>query len=214
MRSHVLVWNGDSRVGMEVAHVRFEGGRLSARGTQIGVAPEGYRLDYRLETDPRLVTRRLRVELVAAQWSRRLDLRRTRDGRWGASTTTVGDPDLPPPGGDMTVLEPARDCDLAFSPLTNLMPVRRAGLLERPGREDFLMAWVAVPSLQVLPSHQTYEHVARVDGGAVVRYIGRHRGYTGELHFDADGFIRLYPGLAQRLHPEPLAPGPTAGEAI
>ena len=202
MSHHVIVWAGHERTGMEIAHVRFEDGRLSAHGTQIGVAPDLYQLDYRLETDEQLRTKRLQAEVTGNGWTRRIDLRRDELSRWDCTAAAVGHPDLPPPGGDMPALDGAEDCDLGFSPLTNLMPVRRAGLLDGPGRQDFLMAWVAVPALQVIPARQTYEHIRRDEDGVNVRYVGRHRGYTGELRFDHLGFIELYPGLGQRLRTE------------
>jgi hypothetical protein len=146
MSTDVLVWSGLGGFRTEVAHASFDRGRLSAHGTQIGVDPEGYRLDYQLETDDRLVTTRLQVEFQACGWSRGIDLRRDPASGWDCQATAVGRPDLPPPGGDMRPLEAALDCDLAFSPLTNLMPVRREGLLQE-GSRDFLMAWVAVPAL-------------------------------------------------------------------
>lgn len=200
MSTHVLVWSGLGGFRTDVAHASFDRGRLSAHGTQIGVDPEGYRLDYQLETDDRLVTTRLQVEFQGCGWSRSIDLRRDPASGWDCQATAVGRPDLPPPGGDMRPLEAALDCDLAFSPLTNLMPVRREGLLQE-GSRDFLMAWVAVPALQVLPSEQTYEHLRRDAGGSMVRYTGRHRGFTGDLRFDEHGFVRIYPELGLRRFP-------------
>ena len=96
-------------------------------------------------------------------------------------------------------MDGARDCDLARSPLTNLMPVRRHRLHEKPGEVDFLMAWVSVPDLGLHPSEQRYEHVRRDNNHAVVRYVGRHREYVGELLLDRDGVVELYPGLATRV---------------
>ncbi|CAN5355707.1 hypothetical protein BH20ACT9_BH20ACT9_00290 [soil metagenome] len=93
----------------------------------------------------------------------------------------------------------AVDCDLGYSPLTNLLPVRRHGLHERPGGADFVMAWVSVPDLGMHPSQQRYEHVRRQAGGATVRYVGAHRGFTGDLELDEDGLVLVYPHLARRV---------------
>lgn len=81
------------------------------------------------------------------------------------------------------------------------MPVRRHALHEGVGEIDFLMAWVSVPDLGVHPSKQRYEHVRRDADGAVVRYVGEHRSFVGELVFDADAIVRFYPELARRIHP-------------
>ncbi len=34
---------------------------------------------------------------------------------------------------------------------------------------------------------------------AVVRYVGRHRNFVGDLVFDRDGVVELYPDLASRV---------------
>lgn len=80
-----------------------------------------------------------------------------------------------------------------------LMPVRRHGLHLRAGEVDFLMAWVSVPDLSVHASRQRYEHVGRRDERAVVRYVGEHRSFVGELELDDDGFVLFYPELARRV---------------
>ena len=75
------------------------------------------------------------------------------------------------------------------------MPVRRSGLHERAGAEDFVMAWVSVPDLKVHASPQRYEHVRP----GVVRYVSRDGDFTSELEVDADGLVVRYPRLAERV---------------
>jgi hypothetical protein len=157
------------------------------------------------------VTRRLTVRAVGAGWSRRLDLRHDRRGGWTCSTEAEGEVDLPPPGGAVEALQGALDCDLGLCPLTNLMPVRRHALHERDEARDFLMAWVSVPDLGLHPSRQRYEHVRGDDLGAVVRYVGEHRSFVGELELDRDGLVRFYPDLARRIEPEDGLTGASSG---
>jgi hypothetical protein len=90
-------------------------------------------------------------------------------------------------------LEGALDVDLAFSPLTNLMPVRRHRLHEEPGTVDFAMAWVSLPDLAVHRSEQRYEHL---EPGRV--RFSDDSGFVAELELDADGVILVYPELARR----------------
>jgi hypothetical protein len=197
----VAIWEGLDGWRAEAARVEFLNGELSATGTQIGVDPLPYRLDYALETDDELVTRRMRIDVAGEGWSRRLDLSRDGAGQWRCETEEHGAPDLPPPGGDVSALSEARDVDLGLSPLTNLLPLRRASLHEGPGAIDLLAAWISVPDLAVHPSRQRYEHVRRTPEGAVVRYVdaGTHAGFTSELEVDEDGLVRLYPQLARRV---------------
>lgn len=194
-----LIWRGVDAWRAEAATVEIDADHMRGRGTQIGDDPVPYRLDYELEVGERWVTRRLGVRASGAGWSRRLDLRHDGQGRWTAEATQEGGVELPPPGGDVSRAEGALDCDLGLCPLTNVMPVRRHDLHLQAREVDFLMAWVSVPDLGVHPSRQRYEHVARRDDRAVVRYVGEHRSFVGELELDPDGLVLFYPQLARRL---------------
>jgi uncharacterized protein len=129
--------------------------------------------------------------------------RRERDcdrGEWSADAGGGhGQVDLPAPGGDPDSFAEALDCDLAFSPLTNTMPIRRHRLDERKGTESLLMAWVSVPDLGVTPSRQHYTHVERRPEGAVVRYESESRDFLAELELDSDRLVVDYPALAKRI---------------
>lgn len=198
-RRRLVVWRGLDGFRAEAADVRLLADRLSAQGTQIGAEPLPYRLDYRLETGGDFVTERLFVEARGEGWMRSLDLLRDGDGSWSCSTDHAGAGRLGDPGGDLTGVAGALDCDLGLCPLTNTMPVRRCGLLEGGDGRDFVMAWVSVPGLEVHRSEQRYEHVRRTGRTSVVRYVGRHRDFVGELEFDADGLVIRYPELAERV---------------
>lgn len=99
----------------------------------------------------------------------------------------------------MSPLKGALDCDLAWSPLTNPMPVLRHDLLRGGGSVDFLMAWVSVPDLRVHPSAQRYTFVRRDGGHSVIRYESISDGFTAEIVFDSDGLVVDYPGIGGRL---------------
>src|SRR4029450_386870 len=86
-------------------------------------------------------------------------------------------------------LDGALDCDLAFSLLTNLMPIRRSELHRRAGSEDFVMAWVSVPDLKLHASPQRYEHVCP----GVVRFVSLDGDFTAELEVDDDRLVARYP---------------------
>ncbi len=196
----LVLWSGLDAWRAEVANLELGPDSLAATGTQLGVDPLAYRLDYVLRTGPAFVAEALDVDVTGEGWRRRMRLRRHSDGTWACENDEDGDPPLPPSGGDTAAVKGALDFDLARSPLTNLMPVRRHRLHERPGEVDFLMAWVSVPDLGVHPSEQRYEHVRRYVDHSVVRYVGRHRDFVGELVFDPDGVVEHYPDLAERVN--------------
>jgi len=101
------------------------------------------------------------------------------------------------PGGDISPLPEALDCDLGLSPLTNSLPVLRRGLLRRGGPIDFLMAWVSVPDLSIHASRQRYTFIRGVQDGAVVRYQSLDSEFTADLTFDRDGLVVDYPGIGR-----------------
>jgi hypothetical protein len=174
-----------------------------ASGTQIGVDPVPYRLDYTLVTTDGWVTRHLDVVARGEGWRRHLDLRSDGRGGWEAEVEHEGAaaPALLDVGGDLRLVAGALDCDLARSPLTNTMPILRHRLDREPGAADLIMAWVRVPDLSVHPSRQRYEHVRADAAGAVVRYVGAHRDVVSLLELDADGLVRRCPDLAARVEP-------------
>ncbi|MDQ4149913.1 MAG: putative glycolipid-binding domain-containing protein [Actinomycetota bacterium] len=195
----LVVWAGTDEWRAEAASVELLGKGVKATGTQIGRYPAPYRLDYELDAADNFITRNLEVAVTGDGWWRRLSLTHDGNGGWSCDASQEGGIDLPSPGGDMGAVEGALDCDLGLSPMTNLMPVRRHRLHERPGEVSFRMAWVSVPALAVHLSKQRYEHVRRGEDRSVVRYVGEHRSYVGELVVDVDGLVLVYPDLARRV---------------
>ena len=203
MASRAITWVKSDPLGAEFADVLIAPGlgaamRLTASGIAIGSKPVGYRLDYKLETKREFITSGLLVVARGEGWRRRLDLRRLKSGRWTSRTKAEGALDLPPPGGDMARLADALDCDLAWSPLTNSMPVLRHGLLDGGGPIDFVMAWVSVPDLSVHASRQRYTFVRKEGELSVIRYESRDTPFAAEVTFDQDGLVVEYPGIGRR----------------
>jgi uncharacterized protein len=170
-----VAWRGLDDWRAEACSVRLGDDGLSASGVQVG---RSYRLGYELATDAGLLTRSLVLALDDARGIRTLELLRHDDGSWTAGGNRLPD------------VEGALDCDLALSPLTNFMPARR--LDDAP--VDHVMAWVDVPSLEVLRSEQRYEPMDE----RRVRFVGLEDGFTAVLELDEDGLVTRYPGLAER----------------
>jgi uncharacterized protein len=175
-----VIWRGLDAWRADGAHVQVEAGRLRAQGTQFGADP--YRLDYLLLTGDDFVTQTLELSVLRDGALKRLLLARRADGSW-----TADDRPLPE-------VEGALDCDLGLCPLTNTMPVLRAGLLEAEAEpQDFVMAWLAVPDLTVHRAEQRYEPIDRHH----VRYVDPS--FEAVLEFDDDGLVVHYPDLAERI---------------
>jgi hypothetical protein len=207
--TRTLAWEGTDAWRAEVAQVELGPEGMRATGVQLGTDPQPYRLDYRLDALDGFRTRRLELELSIDGRRRELDLRRDPDGDWSWRVRSEGEELVSSPA-DSAPLRDAVDCDLALSPLTNFMPIRREGLAEpRPGF-DLVCAWVSVPELTVTAYPQRYEHVRRADDRrATVRFVdlGPSKGFVAELELDPDGLVIDYPDLARRVaSSEALAP--------
>jgi uncharacterized protein len=192
-----VVWRGTDEFRTEYADVRIHSGHLLARGVQIGVVPLPYEARYSLDTRDGFATARLTVDVNGAGWSRRLDLSCDESATWQLSADMSGGEDMPEPGGDPVGLTGAVDCDLAFSPFTNTMPILRDGLHEGGDPRDYDMAWVSLPDLAVHRSLQRYEPI--VPGR--VRFVSRDSDFRAELELDADGLLVRYEHLAERVTP-------------
>lgn len=198
-RQRSAAWVKDDPFGVEFAEVGIGGERLAATGVAVGTAPLPYRLDYELETTAGFVTERLRAVSRGEGWRRELDLRRGAEGAWSVATEEHGHVELPPAGGDAAHLGDALDCDLALSPVTNMMPILRHGLLDGGGPIEFTMAWVAVPALAVQADGQRYRHLRSGADHHVVRFEAIDGSFVADITVDADAVPIDYPGIARRL---------------
>jgi hypothetical protein len=194
-----VAWAKDDPFGVEFADIVLETESVSAAGVAIAARPIPYRLDYVLETAPVYVTSRLWVTSRGEGWRRTLDLRRDASGVWTAAAEEEGSVDLPPPGGDTETLTAALDCDLGLSPVTNLMPILRHGLLEGGDRVELTTAWVSVPDLSVRADGQRYASVRTASDTRVVRYESSDGTFAADITLDSDGIVIDYPGIARRL---------------
>ena len=169
-----IAWQGDEDWTAEVCELEMSADGIVATGTQLGVEPYPYRADYELDARGDWITRRLHVAVPGVG---ELDLRHDGGGHWDGHLELDG----------------ALDCDLAYSPLTNLMPIRRHALHECAGTFEYLMAWVSLPDLAVHLSPQRYTH--RRPG--VVGFSGED--FEADIEVDADGLVTHYPQIARRV---------------
>jgi uncharacterized protein len=116
-------------------------------------------------------------------------------GSWRVDAEAEGDVDLPAPGGDPAALAGALDCDMGLSPVTNVMPILRHGLLSWAGQAELTAAWVSVPDLGVRPDRQRYAAV----GPNLVRYDALDCSFSATITVDDDGLVTDYPGIARRV---------------
>jgi hypothetical protein len=159
---------------------------------------------YELYTDEAWVTARFELSVEGPGFVRTVRLERA-SGRWRVTGTEQGDLDAAlraaghapagiPGAEDPDALHDAADVDLAGSPLTNTMPIRRLKMLDDlPGStHPITAAWVLLPGLEVVTSEQSYT----VLGDGAIRFTSGT--FSAELTVDPDGYVNHYPGLAER----------------
>jgi uncharacterized protein len=169
---------------------------LHARGTQLGAEPVPFTCRYELYTDADWATARFEATVEGPGFTRTLRMERAA-GRWRVTASEQGTlAGVAGPGIECAdELSSAVDIDLAFSPLTNTLPVRRLGLLDAPvsTAHNLAMAFVELPSLAVVHSVQTYT----VAGAGAIFF--RSGTFEEEITVDGHGYVLHYPGLATRV---------------
>jgi hypothetical protein len=199
-----LFWRRLDMAGSEQV-LYSDGAGLRARGTMLAASPVPHACRYELYTDETWATARCEVTVEGAGFIRSVRLERAA-GRWRVTATEQGNLDAAllavghdraaQPGCEEPIkLNPALDVDLGFTPLTNTLPIRRLGLLNVPvgTSRTVVVAWVLVPSLEVVESSQTYQNL----GNHQVRFVSGP--FSADLDVDEQGYVRHYPGLAERV---------------
>jgi hypothetical protein len=189
-----VFWTPWDTPGLEhLRLVQYEGGIL-ADGVIIGVE-EGrpFRVRYTIQCDRRWCVREVRLDLLD-DTNRRLDLMSDGDGHW---TDGAGEP--------LLGLVGCFDIDIAITPFTNTLPIRRLAL-PPSAAADINVAYIALPNLDGEPSEliaqpqlQRYTCLAANVRSGRYHFESRDSGFSAELPVDADGLVIDYPGLFRRV---------------
>jgi len=86
------------------------------------------------------------------------------------------------------------DLDLNFSPVTNLLPIRRLELAVGEAAE-VRAAWLTFPGFTLEPLEQVY----RRTGESAYRYESNGGAFVRDLEVNAAGFVTRYPGFWEQV---------------
>ena len=178
-------WSGP---GLE--HLRLAllpGGGSVADGLVVGLAGQRpFRARYAVRCDDRWRARELRVEVLDSGRPP-LILFADGEGRWTAGG-----------GNAVPALDGCLDVDIAVTPYTNTLPIRRLALAAGEATE-LRVAYISVPELCLTTDPQRYTCLAVRPAGGLYRYQSLAGDFTADLPIDADGLVIDYPHLFRRV---------------
>lgn len=177
----ILRWRPAEGEGLEHAVVTMESADLRVRGMVIGGdASRSWAVFYDLVLTPTFRTRSLRM---SAADGRQLDLSSPEPGRWQDGE-----------GRPAPALTGCVDVDLAGTPLTNTLPIRREPW-SAGDRRTLSMVYIPFDSMIPTVDRQIYTCIH----GRSFRYEAADGSFEAELDVDEDGFVTDYPGLFSRI---------------
>lgn len=170
----MVVWRGLVADSVEHLDLTTRDDKLRARSI-VDLGSE--RLEYAVELDPTWTFVALSLR---SSDGRTLELA-CDDGEWRANGSARPD------------LAEAEDIDLAFSPFSNTLPIRRLGLAVGESA-DIVTAYVDHESFTVTTDPQRYTRLT------TDRYLyeSRDGDFRREITVDDDGLVVDYPGLFER----------------
>ncbi|WP_434680507.1 putative glycolipid-binding domain-containing protein [Pseudomonas sp. R1-18] len=187
-------WSGE---GLDYCSL-VEGDKSSViEGLVIGTPAENYAAHYTVRTDRAFRTRGVRVDFVGGP---RLHLAADGEGNW---RDLIRDEPVP-------LLTGCLDVDIAITPATNTLAIKRLKLKQQESRE-IAVAYVPEPaagtddfSVQRMTQRYTCliaDHRYRYEG-ALQRVTGQgiiDHGFTAELQIDEYGLVLDYPEIFRRI---------------
>ena len=188
------LWQRCGEAGSE--HLRLwpsaRGGDIQADSQFVLPAVDGVHLlrgSYRMVLDAAWRLRSVRIACEQEDGSALgIALQSDRAGRWRDGSGT----DLPDLNGRL-------DIDIAATPFTNTLPIRRLGLADGQPVEIGVV-YIAIPSLDLSVAAQRYTRL----NADTVRYESLRAGavtYSCDLKVDAEGMVADYPGFVTRVWP-------------
>jgi len=172
-----IVWKNLALNGTEHCALCCTDGGWLLKGNIVGVSEEQRPIlaTYEVFCDDNWLTRHVQVERTIGKDKKTLSLNVEKDGVWRSS------------GQDLPEVRGCLDVDLAVTPATNTLPIRRLHL-EIGRSEPVTAAWITFPELQIQLLRQRYTRV----GKNIYRYEGETE-FSAEIVVDDLGLVMTYP---------------------
>jgi hypothetical protein len=179
MTGQSILWRRVDQPGLDSARLWFEDPYWLLAGASIFVEDRRpCRLDYQVSCDTAWNTIHGKVSGWIGDMAVELEFEADPSRRWWLNET------------ECVAVSGCIDIDLAFTPATNLLPIRR---LQLPvGKEaDVQAAWLRFPTFTLEPLAQTYRRV----GVQTYRYETLAGEFVKDLTVNDAGFVTHYPGF-------------------
>jgi uncharacterized protein len=169
--------------GAEYLRLLDDGGAVQAHSTIVGFRDgHPFSLTYLLRCDPRWRVLSLRMECRTGDQLTTLDLDADGEGSWRQH------------GQPLDTVQGCLDVDIAVTPFTNTLPIRRLEL--KPGDvAEIRVVYIDVPTLTIAPMRQRYIGLRAPATDDVYRYESLESGFTADLRVDRDRLVIDYPHL-------------------
>ena len=172
-----ILWRRIDRPGMERCQLETTTDGFRISGTTLFTHHDRpVEIRYSIALDTAWHTRIVGVHVRTSEEKRSVALRSDGTGNWDAGGQPV-------PG-----LAGAIDVNLAWTPATNTIPIRRLAL-DVGGAADTSVAFVPFPERDVAARAQSYERTAER------RYRYTLGDFATDLTVDEHGFVTTYPGM-------------------
>lgn len=174
-----MLWRRLDRPGHEAARLAVRDSGWQLAGTALFAHESApCQLDYVIACDAAWLTRSVHVSGWIGSRAIDLDVRTDAARGWRLN------------GTDQPAVRGCLDIDLAFSPSTNLLPIRRLAL--DPGEAaPVRAAWLRFPDFNLEPLEQVYRRIDKT----TYRYESGNGAFTAVLRTNAAGFVTHYPDL-------------------
>lgn len=153
------------------------------KGTVVGVLKDQRPMlaNYEIYCDENWLTHRVQIERTIGNDVKTLTLSVESRGVWRSS------------GQELHEIRGCDDVDLAVTPATNTLPIRRLNL-QIGSSESVIAAWVKFPDLVVQPLSQRYTRLSK----STYRYES-NTGFSAEVVVDDLGLVSAYPAGWERI---------------
>ena len=179
----VVVWNNLLIDGRDYCGLWHTAEGWLLKGTVVGVLKDQRPLlaSYEIQCDENWLTHRVQVDRTLGNDVKTLSLSVEKRGVWRST------------GEELREIQGCDDVDLAVTPATNTLAIRRLNL-QVGGGASIIAAWVKFPDLTVQPLSQRYTRVAQ----NTYRYES-NTGFSAEIVVDDLGLVTAYPGGWERI---------------